>query len=573
MPDEPRQDASAAARKPSSRDAFLKVFPGVMLAMFLAAADQTILASALPTIASALGVIADLSWVVVAYLLAATVAAPLYGYVGDRFGRRRALLGALAVFTVASCACALAPSFWWLVGFRALQGFGGGGLMTLAQALIGEHVEPRERGSYAGYFATLFALASTSGPRARRLPHRARLVARHLHHQHSARHSRGRARACASRTWRRRAARDRSGRTSSGAFLFCIATASFLFALSSGGHRFAWLSLPMADAAPRPRSRRSSRWCGGSGVTTTPIIPIHFLKVPAIARADAVVLCFGACLFALIVYLPLYLQLGRGLGIGASGVLLLPITLAQVTSAAITGRLVTRTGHVTIFPKIGLSVVCLVFVALAFAVDRAPTAVILAPDGAGRHRPRHGDAADAGGGADRRGPRRPGCGDRVDIAMPRGGRRHRRRRRRGRALCARSIARAAPRRRCCIRRWKAAARSSRRCRSPAREPRRPRQRRVSHRVRVLAGFAAVGALIAATVPPFQWHEGEVESAEPVTRLLLAASRGRLRRRRARSGTRSCLRRSRRRDAARDRRAHVVDDLLDGGRRRARGRRR
>ena len=99
--------------------------------------------------------------------------------------------------------------------------------------------------------------------------------------------------------------------------------------------------------------------------------------MPAIARADAVVLCFGACLFALIVYLPLYLQLGRGLGIGASGVLLLPITLAQVTSAAITGRLVTRTGHVTIFPKIGLSVVCLVFVALSLSVDRASTLVIL----------------------------------------------------------------------------------------------------------------------------------------------------------------------------------------------------
>jgi len=80
----------------------------------------------------------------------------------------------------------------------------------------------------------------------------------------------------------------------------------------------------------------------------------------------------------LIVYLPLYLQLGRGIGIGASGVLLLPITLAQVTSAAITGRLVTRTGHVTIFPKVGLSVVCLVFAALAFAVDRAPTPVIMA---------------------------------------------------------------------------------------------------------------------------------------------------------------------------------------------------
>src|SRR5437660_12717115 len=90
------------------RDAFRQIFPGVMVAMFLAAADQTILASALPTIAGSLGGLADLSWVVIAYLLAATIAAPLYGHLGDRFGRRRMLLGALAVFTVASLACALA---------------------------------------------------------------------------------------------------------------------------------------------------------------------------------------------------------------------------------------------------------------------------------------------------------------------------------------------------------------------------------------------------------------------------------------------------------------------------------
>lgn len=106
-----------------------------MVAMFLAAADQTILASALPTIASALGGFADLSWVVVSYLLAATVAAPLYGYLGDRFGRRRMLLGALAIFTLASMACALAPTFLALVVARSLQGLGGGGLMTLAQVV------------------------------------------------------------------------------------------------------------------------------------------------------------------------------------------------------------------------------------------------------------------------------------------------------------------------------------------------------------------------------------------------------------------------------------------------------
>ena len=154
----------ATAEKLTSRQAFLQVFPGVMVAMFLAAADQTILASALPTIAGSLGGLADLSWVVIAYLLAATIAAPLYGHLGDRFGRRRMLLGALAIFTAASLACALAPTLLLLIAARAVQGLGGGGLMTLAQALIGEHVSPRERGRFSGYFATVFALASTSGP-------------------------------------------------------------------------------------------------------------------------------------------------------------------------------------------------------------------------------------------------------------------------------------------------------------------------------------------------------------------------------------------------------------------------
>jgi EmrB/QacA subfamily drug resistance transporter len=361
---------------PSSRDAFRRVFGGVMVSMFLAAADQTILATALPTIASALGRIADLSWVVVAYLLAATVAAPLYGYAGDRFGRRRALLWSLAVFVVASAACALATGFWWLVAFRALQGLGGGGLMTLAQALIGEHVEPRERGRYAGYFATVFALASTSGPVL------GAFLTEHF-------------------TWRAvflvnvplgvlaaflalripqgmPPRREGSFRPDViGALLFCAATTSLLFLLSSAGHRFAWVSWPaaalfattVACAALLLAWERRHR---------DPVIPVHFLAMPAIARADAVVLCFGATLFALVVYLPLYLQVGRGFGIGASGALLLPITLAQVVTAAVTGRLVTHTGRVNVFPIVGLTLASLAFAALALYAPAAPTAAMLA---------------------------------------------------------------------------------------------------------------------------------------------------------------------------------------------------
>lgn len=347
-----------------------------MVAMFLASADQTILASALPTIASSLEGIADLSWVVVAYLLAATVAAPLYGYLGDRFGRRRVLLAALAVFTLASLACAAAPSFFWLVIFRALQGLGGGGLMTLAQALIGEHVAPRERGRFAGYFATVFALASTTGPvlgayltehfswRAIfliNLPLGIVAAVLALRVPHAPMH--------------RRAGPFRPDIV--GALLFCGGTAAFLFALSSGGHRFPWLSLPMVLLV--------SGAVAALGTLVVwerrhhdPVLPLELLKLPAIARSNAVVLCFGAALFSTILYTPLYLQLGRGIGIGASGALLLPITLAQVTSSALTGRAVTHTGHVTLFPKVGLSLATVAFITLGLTVSIAPVPLVLA---------------------------------------------------------------------------------------------------------------------------------------------------------------------------------------------------
>ena len=158
------EHSDAATQSLTTRQAFRRVFPGVMVAMFLAAADQTILASALPTIASSLGGFADISWVVAAYLLAATIAAPLYGHLGDRFGRRRMLLGALAIFSLASLGCAAAPTLLLRMVACPVQALRRGVLMTLAQSLIGEHVSPRERGRFSGYFATVFALASTSGP-------------------------------------------------------------------------------------------------------------------------------------------------------------------------------------------------------------------------------------------------------------------------------------------------------------------------------------------------------------------------------------------------------------------------
>ena len=146
------------------RSVFLQVFPSIMLPMFIAVMDQTIVATALPAIAASLGEVGRISWVVVSYLFAGTVAAPVYGRLGDVFGRRRLMLVALPIFMVASLVCAASRSVEMLAFARVLQGFGGGGLMTLSQALIGESVPPRERGRYQGYLAAVVVCSNTFGP-------------------------------------------------------------------------------------------------------------------------------------------------------------------------------------------------------------------------------------------------------------------------------------------------------------------------------------------------------------------------------------------------------------------------
>ncbi|GAC1341074.1 MAG: hypothetical protein NVSMB18_12460 [Acetobacteraceae bacterium] len=132
--------------------------------MFLASVDQTIVATALPNIAGSLGDVERISWVVVAYLMATTIAAPVYGRLGDVLGRKRLLFIALVMFIAASLACAAAPTMLLLIAARVVQGAGGGGLMTLSQALVGEIVPPRERPRYQGYMAGTFMTASTLGP-------------------------------------------------------------------------------------------------------------------------------------------------------------------------------------------------------------------------------------------------------------------------------------------------------------------------------------------------------------------------------------------------------------------------
>ena len=150
--------------KPSPGRLFLSVFPSIMLPMFLAVVDQTIVATALPNIAASLGGVERISWVVVAYLLAATIAAPVYGQLRDVWGGKRMMFVALGIFLLASLACAASTSVEMLSFARVLQGLGGGGLMTLSQALIGEAIPPRERARFQGYLAGVAVSSSTFGP-------------------------------------------------------------------------------------------------------------------------------------------------------------------------------------------------------------------------------------------------------------------------------------------------------------------------------------------------------------------------------------------------------------------------
>src|SRR5204862_4604643 len=156
--------AFAAVRVPVERSRLRVIFAGLMLVMLLAALDQTIVATALPTIVGDLGGLDRLAWVTSAYLLAQTAVTPVYGKLGDLYGRKRVLQSAVVMFLIGSVLCGQANGMTELVAFRAVQGLGAGGLIVLVQAVVGDVVSPRDRGKYQGLCGAVFGVASGSGP-------------------------------------------------------------------------------------------------------------------------------------------------------------------------------------------------------------------------------------------------------------------------------------------------------------------------------------------------------------------------------------------------------------------------
>jgi MFS family permease len=357
----PKATATTTAQSTVSIAHFLQIFSAVMLPMFLAAADQTLLATATPSIAADLGGLRDTTWVSVAYLIAMTATVPLYGRLGDRLGRRDTLIAALGVFCLGSVACGLAASLPWLVAARVVQGLGGGGLMVMSQSLIRELVPPRERARFQGYFATNFTLANVGGPVIGGLV---------LHHASWRCLFLANLPLCALALWRlSRLPRGHgdarvmmSDLPGAAAFVTAVtislAWASFVdyrFTLTSGASIALAAGGVALWAALIAREMRHAN----------PFLPIELMRDASMRNLCLMVVSFAACLFALIFFLPVLMQIGHGADARRSGLLLLPMTLGIVTGSTLTGRIVSRTGNPTVMPLAGLSISCLALVLLS----------------------------------------------------------------------------------------------------------------------------------------------------------------------------------------------------------------
>ena len=336
-----------------TREQFFNLFAAVFLPMFMAAVDQTLLATATPVIAESLGGLRDTSWIAVAYLLASAVIVPAYGRYGDMKGRRNMLVVALVIFALGSVACAAAQSLPQLVAGRILQGLGGGGLMTLSQALIGELVPPRERVRFQGYFAIIFTSASVGGPVI------GGLVVSHFSWRWL---FLANLPFTAFALWRlsklppgERHAQPPGNGDIAGIALFFVGALSALFWLTSVGHRFSWSStasivlLLLACIALGGLFWHESRH-------GAPFLPIDLLRQPTIKYSAMTIALFAACMFAMVFFLPIYLQIGHHFSPAASGLLLLPLTGGMVIAALSSGRILSRTGEPRRIPMIGMAI-------------------------------------------------------------------------------------------------------------------------------------------------------------------------------------------------------------------------
>ena len=356
-------ESAPFVRPEAPRASHRRVFVGLCLAMLLSALDQTIVAAALPTIGVELGDFADSPWIVTAYLVSSTIVTPLYGKLADIHGGRVMLLIGIAVFILGSLACAFAPSMLTLALARALQGMGGGGLISLAQTIIADLVSPRERGRYQVYFAAVFVSSSIAGPIL------GGFFAQHLH-------------------W---------------SLIFWINVPLGLFALAivdsalrrlpvrRHPHALDYLGAALLAAASGSMALAFGDKSAGAprvlGLLTVsallwalfiwrlrraeePFIPLSVLQ-NATARNAALCGCFGLGAFiGLCVVMPVYFEGVLGLSADRSGLALIPLMVGTVAGATLSGRLMGRLSHYKAPALVGMSLAFAASLLLAFRLEQ-----------------------------------------------------------------------------------------------------------------------------------------------------------------------------------------------------------
>jgi len=345
------------------------IFGALVLVLLLASLDQTIVSTALPTIVGDLGGLQHLSWVVTAYLLAATVSGPLYGKLGDLYGRKGVLQTAIVVFLVGSALCGLSQNMPELIGFRALQGLGGGGLIVTTMAVVGDIIPPRERGRYQGFFGAVFGVSTVIGPLLGgffvdnlswrwifyvNLPvgAAALVVIAGVFH-----------------------ARETGVRHEVdylGAALLTGCLSSIVLFTSLGGTTYAWRSAPILVLIALGAVLLFA-FLAAERRAAEPILPLELFRNRVFGVASAVGFIVGLALFGAVTYLPLYLQIVKGESPTRSGLQLTPMMAGVLVTSILSGQLITRFGRYRPFPIAGTAVMSAALVLLSRLAVGTPT--------------------------------------------------------------------------------------------------------------------------------------------------------------------------------------------------------